>query len=78
MGRDPELRDATLRYSLPRAGAASISVYDVTGRSVLSRSVVANRTGAVSLDVRDLAAGTYLVRLEAGDWTGTQKLVVQH
>jgi hypothetical protein len=44
---------------------------------VLSRSVVATRTGAVSLDVRSLSAGTYLVRLESDDYTATQKLVVQ-
>jgi hypothetical protein len=68
---------ATLRYSLPKAGAANISVFDVTGRTVLSRSVVATRSGAVSLNVGELAAGTYLVRLEAEGFTGTQKLVVQ-
>jgi hypothetical protein len=67
----------TLRYSLPKAGAASISVYDVTGRSVLSRSLVATRTGAVSLDVRSLSAGIYLVRLDADQYTTTSKLVVQ-
>jgi len=52
-------------------------VLDVTGRTVLSRSVVATRTGAVSLDVRDLAAGTCLARLEAGDRAGTLRLLVQ-
>ena len=68
---------ATVRYSLPMAGPAQVRVFDVTGRTVLRRSLVATRTGAVSLDVRSLSAGTYLVRLETDGWSGTQKLVVQ-
>ncbi|MBN2536707.1 T9SS type A sorting domain-containing protein, partial [candidate division WOR-3 bacterium] len=69
---------ATVRYSLPQAGAARVSVFDVTGRSVLSRSLVATRTGAVRLDLRSLGAGIYLVKLESGDQSWTSKLVVQH
>jgi hypothetical protein len=53
-------------------------VYDVTGRSVLSWSIVATRTGALSLDVRHLSAGVYLVRLDADEYTATRKLVIQH
>jgi hypothetical protein len=68
---------ATLRYSLPMAGPATISVFDVTGRSVMERSVLATRTGAVSLDVRSLSAGIYLVRFDTDGYTATQKLVVQ-
>jgi hypothetical protein len=68
---------ATLRYALPAAGPASINVYDVSGRTVLSRSLVATRSGAVSLDLRSLSAGIYLVKVEAAGFTGTQKLVIQ-
>ncbi|MFO7675263.1 MAG: T9SS type A sorting domain-containing protein [bacterium] len=69
---------ATVRYALPSAGPASINVFDVTGRTVLSRSLVASRSGAVSLDLRNLSAGIYLVKVEADGFTGTQKLVIQH
>ncbi|MFO7639093.1 MAG: T9SS type A sorting domain-containing protein, partial [bacterium] len=68
---------ATLRYSLPKAGPASIHVYDVSGRNVLSRGVAASRSGAVSLDLRNLSAGIYLVKLEADGYEVTRKLVVQ-
>ncbi len=68
---------ATLRYSLPMAGPATIHVFDVTGRSVVKRTVTATRTGTVSLDVRNLSAGIYLVRLDTDGYTATQKLVVQ-
>ena len=69
---------ATVRYVLPKAGPATISVFDVTGRSVVKRDVLATRSGAVSLDARHLSAGIYLVRFEADDFTATSKLVVQH
>jgi hypothetical protein len=38
---------------------------------------VATRSGAVSLDLRSLSAGIYLVKVEAAGFTGTQKLVIQ-
>ena len=34
-------------------------------------------TGSFHLDLRSLSAGIYLVQVEAGDFTATQKLVVQ-
>ena len=68
---------ATLRYSLPMAGPAVINVFDVTGRSVVKRTVLATLVGAVSLDVRSLSAGIYLVRFDTDGYTATQKLVVQ-
>jgi hypothetical protein len=69
---------ANVRYSLPKAGPASIHVFDVTGRTVLSQALVAARTGAVSLDMRSLSAGIYLVKVETDGFSATQKLVIQH
>ncbi|MBN2537278.1 T9SS type A sorting domain-containing protein, partial [candidate division WOR-3 bacterium] len=67
---------ATLRYSLPAAGAATVSLFDASGRSVLSRGFAAARDGALELDVRGLGAGIYLARLESGARAATVKLVV--
>ncbi len=69
---------ATVQFSLPRAGEAHVRVTDVTGRTVIARTLAATRTGAVGLDLRQLAAGVYLVRLEADGYSTQQKLVVQH
>ncbi|MBM3322912.1 T9SS type A sorting domain-containing protein, partial [candidate division WOR-3 bacterium] len=69
---------ATVQFSLPRAGEARVRVTDVTGRTVVSRTLAATRTGAVGLDLRSLAAGVYLVRLDAEGYSTQQKLVVQH
>lgn len=67
----------TLRYSLTRTGPASITVCDVAGRPVYRRPVAPEMNGAVQLDLREVPAGVYLVRLEAGQQQAVRKLVVQ-
>jgi hypothetical protein len=69
---------ALLRFSLPAAGPAQVTVFDVTGRQVSGRSLALGRTGSFAVDLRDLAAGVYLIKLSSGGFTGTQKLVVEH
>jgi len=69
---------ATVRYSLPKAGLATLRIFDVTGRTVLSQQLVAGRSGTSSLDLRKLNAGVYLVKVTADGFNTTQKLVVQH
>ncbi len=68
---------ATLRYSLPKAGPVTVSVFDVAGRSVHRQVLVARLSGAASIDLRKLANGVYLVRLDAEGYSQSQKLVVQ-
>lgn len=68
---------AVLRYSLPMAGAARVSVFDIAGRGVLSRGIIAGRSGSVNLDLGRLSAGVYLVKFEAAGRTLTGKLVVE-
>ena len=69
---------ATVRYSLPRAGLATLNVFDVTGRTVLTQTMAAGRTGTASLDLRKLEAGVYLVKVTTEGFSTTQKLVVEH
>ncbi|MEO0082275.1 MAG: T9SS type A sorting domain-containing protein, partial [candidate division WOR-3 bacterium] len=68
---------AMVRYSLPKAGPVTVTVFDVAGRSVQRQTLVANKAGAVALDLRKVASGIYLVRLDASGYSQTQKLVVQ-
>jgi len=69
---------ATVRFSLPRPGPATVTVFDIAGRSVFAtRSPGHQITGSLSVDLRSLAAGVYLVRLEAEGLTQTQTLVKQ-
>jgi len=68
---------ATLRYSLPKSGVAMMNVYDVTGRSVITRTLNTGRTGSTALDLRNLSAGVYLVKLSSDGFSTSQKLVVE-
>ena len=45
---------ATLRYSLPAAGPATVRVFDVTGRPVLTRTLGPAKTATLYLDLRNL------------------------
>ena len=68
---------ATVRYSLPKAGAARMSVYNMAGQTVMERTLAAGRSGSVSLDLRHLSNGVYLVKLSSEGFASSQKLVVQ-
>jgi hypothetical protein len=68
---------AVLRYGLPKAGAAQVSVYNVTGQTVMAQTLAAGRSGIVNLDLRHLGNGVYLVKLSSEGYVNSQKLVVQ-
>jgi hypothetical protein len=68
---------AVLRYGLPKAGAAQLSVYNVAGQTVMARTLAAGRSGIVNLDLRHLSNGVYLVKFSSEGFASSQKLVVQ-
>ncbi len=68
---------AALHYSLPKAGPATLRIFDVAGRSVLTQTLSAARTGTATLDLRVLSNGVYLVKLRAEGCNVTQKVVVR-
>jgi hypothetical protein len=68
---------AVLRYGLPKAGAAELSVYNVAGQRVMGQTLATGRSGSVSLDLRHLSNGVYLVEFSSEGFASSQKLVVQ-
>jgi hypothetical protein len=66
-----------IEYSLNEAGSASVTVFDISGRPVATHRFVADRSGELPLDLRLLSGGVYLVRLDDGQRSLVQKLVVQ-
>jgi hypothetical protein len=73
----------TLRFALPAAGRARLSVYDATGRrvAVLVEGELAAGWHQAVWDGRDasghaLASGVYLARLEAGSEVRARKLLL--
>jgi hypothetical protein len=82
-GRNPVRGDVRLRFSIPFATEAKLTVYDAGGRKVASLLSGTTRPGehTVTWDRRDsrgrrVARGIYLVRLEAGPETATRKAVL--
>jgi FG-GAP-like repeat/FG-GAP repeat/FlgD Ig-like domain len=84
IGPNPCRDEATIWFSLPEAGAARLTVHDVSGRHVATLVDGALGAGAqtASWDTRDaagrrVAAGVYLLRLERGESRTAAKLIVQ-
>jgi len=66
---------ATVHLSIPLSGPASLRIYDAAGRCV--QSTICNLKSGMPLDLRATPAGVYVVKVEAGGFTATQRLVVQ-
>ncbi|MCX6641254.1 MAG: T9SS type A sorting domain-containing protein [bacterium] len=68
----------TISYELPEAGFVKLSVYDVSGRLVTTLINGWREAGnhEVTFDGSGLAAGVYVYRLQAGEYTGVQKMVL--
>ena len=80
---DPVRDSATLRFELPSAGAASLRVFDATGRARRFEPLANLPAGAneLRLETRDdagrpLPAGIYYVELNAGGMRRIDRLVV--
>lgn len=70
----------TIRFSLPTPARVKIDLYDLLGRHVGTMLEGVRTAGAhvVNFDANDLAAGTYIYRMQAGEFVATRKLVVMH
>ncbi|MBM3332449.1 T9SS type A sorting domain-containing protein [candidate division WOR-3 bacterium] len=82
---NPSSGRTSIRYGLPRPAAVKLSVYSAAGTLVRTLAAGNQNPGwyAAAWDGSDLrgrkvGTGVYLVRLEAGAFTSTRKLVVQH
>ncbi len=68
----------TIKYAIAQTGKVSLKVFDLTGREVTSLVDFRQDPGeySVKFDGSRLAAGTYFVRLQAGAFSKTQKIVL--
>ncbi len=76
---NPFAGQATIRFSVPAAGRATVAVYDVLGRRVATPldAFVRPGTHAVSLDGAAWPGGVYFYTVRAGAFTGTGTLVLR-
>ena len=74
---NPVRERATVRYELPTERAVTVAVYDALGRKV--RTLVDEAQSGrqeVTLAARGLASGVYFVRMRAGDFVASRKVVL--
>jgi hypothetical protein len=58
------------------SGTAEVSVVDLNGRTVMTRTIEGN-TATSTLPLKGLAAGTYFVRVSAQGLNTVRKLIVK-
>lgn len=67
-----------IRYQLPEASLVSLTIYDISGRQVTELINGWRDAGVhdVTFDASTLPSGVYLARLNAGDFSAAQKMVL--
>jgi len=67
---------ALLRCNLPEAGPATFDVVGMTGRVLLTQTLVVGQNGITRLDLRKLTSGVYLVKVTSKGFYTTRRLVI--
>lgn len=68
----------TIRFTLPRASHVTLTLYDVLGRQVLTLLNSTRPAGVHEVPVRagDISSGTYVYRIQVGDFVAVKRLSV--
>ena len=77
---NPFANNTSIRFSLPNAGQASLSVFDPTGRQVgvVASGYYSSGTYTTSFNADGLPDGAYYYRIESGGQTAARMFVVEH
>lgn len=68
----------TISYSIPKAGAVTISIYNIIGQQVarLDKGMQAAGEHSIKWDAKDYPSGIYFARLESGKLSQSIKIVL--
>ena len=68
----------TISFSIPEFGLTTITAYDITGRQLetLTNEVLSVGNYSINWNASSYPSGVYLIRMESGDFTQTQKVVL--
>ena len=75
---NPFSQSTTIRYIVPQDVHVTLDVYDVLGRRVSTLVSDDHAAGSfhTQFDGQDLTAGVYFLRLNAGDFADTKKVLL--
>jgi len=75
---NPFNQSTVISYKLQAASYMELKVYDITGREAAKLIDGYQNVGnhEITFNAKDLVSGVYFVRLKAGDFTATQKLLL--
>ena len=68
----------TITFSIPKFGFTTITAYDITGRKLetLSNEVLSVGNYSINWNASSYPSGVYLIKMDRGDYTQTQKVVL--
>ncbi len=75
---NPFIKSTIIKYQLPIKSKVSLKIYDVAGRMVKTLVNKEKKAGCynVKLDAEGLSSGIYFIKLVAGDYKETKKLIL--
>jgi dipeptidyl aminopeptidase/acylaminoacyl peptidase len=75
---NPFIHSTIIEYHVPVKANISLEIWDITGRKVKTLVDQRKEPGyySATLDAKDLSTGIYFVRLIAGDYTETKRLIL--
>ncbi len=73
---NPAINEFRVRSLKFRVNQATVEVYDLNGKKLLQKQIQKG-SEEVTVDVRGLAPGMYLAKLQSGDRIGVSKLIVK-
>lgn len=75
---NPSRGQTVIKYQLPKACNVSLTVYNVAGQTVKRFDIGTKPAGyhAVNWNGNQMAAGVYIFRLQAGEFSATKKLLI--
>jgi len=77
---NPANSNITILYSLPKKSDVEIVLYDVTGRKVknLFEGHQASGGHSMNVELHNIEAGVYFLKLNTGTYTYTNKCIISH
>lgn len=68
----------SIRIGLPQQKPIDLAVYDITGKEVhrMKAGVLSAGYHSIQFEGKDLPSGTYFIRIQAGEFVQTQKIVL--